>query len=158
MERHFERNTLFDYPERLLTERGCLLRVRSTPEGGLLTFKGRDRRDASFKVRPERETRCEDPDAMMGILESVGFRKFFVYEKYRSEYAAPGALLCLDELPFGRYLEIEGTPDSIPRVAALLGIGERAFLKSSYVDLYREICSREGRPLGDIVFEERDGR
>ncbi len=153
-ERHFERNVLFDYPERLLTSRGCLLRVRETPKGGLLTFKGEDQGDPDFKVRPERETLCEDPKAMMEILEMAGFQRFFVYEKYRSEYCAEDATLCLDELPFGTYLEIEGEPDTIRRVAAHLGIEEGAFLKNSYVDLYRQVCLHQGRPMGDIVFDE----
>lgn len=91
---------------------------------------------------------------MMEILEMAGFQRFFVYEKYRSEYCAEDATLCLDELPFGTYLEIEGEPDTIRRVAAHLGIEEGAFLKNSYVDLYRQVCLHQGRPMGDIVFDE----
>ena len=149
---HFEANTLFDFPERALLHTGCLLRVRETPAGGVLTFKGKVVQHDHYKVRPEHETPCADPAAMREILQSLGLTAFFRYEKYREEYRAEGAVLCLDELPFGAFLELEGSPEGIEALAAALALDRAAFNKRSYADLYAENCRKEGKPFGDIVF------
>jgi adenylate cyclase class 2 len=154
--RHFEANVLFDYPERSLSLSGCLLRVRETESGALLTFKGRVEEHERYKVRPETETTCESGPAVRAILESLGLRPFFRYEKFREEYGGPGALLCLDELPFGHFLELEGEAGAIEAMASALGIDPDRFLKRSYADLYGERCRELGVPFGDIVFPAAD--
>lgn len=151
-DRHFEANVLYDFPDRSLSISGCLLRVRETPEGALLTFKGRVVEDATFKVRPETETVCDSGPAVRSILESIGLRPFFRYEKYRQEFRAGEALLCLDEMPFGHYLELEGTPDGIDALARALDLAPASFIKRSYADLYGEHCRNLGIPFGDILF------
>lgn len=150
--RHFEANTLYDFPNRPLSLSGCLLRVRETPDHALLTFKGKLVAHDRYKVRPEQETMCDSGPNVRAILENIGLRPFFRYEKYREEYEGPGALLCLDELPFGHYLEIEGTPEGIERLAAALNLDPKSFIRRSYADLYGEHCRKLGTPFGDIVF------
>ena len=152
---HFEANTLFDFPGRPLSVQGCLLRVRETPEGALLTFKGRLVHHDRFKVRPEKETRCEDGAALREILAGIGLRPFFRYEKYRKEMLSPtGGLLCLDYLSFGSYLELEAAGPTIDAMAAELSLNASAFIRRSYADLYGEYCRERGLPFGDIVFPE----
>jgi len=156
--RSFERNVLYDYPEGFLSCSGCLLRVREVGGRGLLTFKGKPQADRSFKVRPEYETALEKPREMRVILENIGLRKRFVYEKYRTEYSAGDAILCLDELPFGTFLEIEGDPENIRSVASELKIEEESFIKDSYAALYSQHCEERGQRAGDMVFGEPDER
>jgi len=151
--RHFERNTLFDYPDRSLSHAGCLLRVRETRQNALFTFKGKIVEDERFKVRPETETTCDSGPNLRAILESIGMKPYFRYEKYREEYRGPGALLCLDELPFGHFLELEGSPEGIEELARVLDLSPSAFVKRSYADLYGEYCRERGMPFGDIVFK-----
>ena len=150
--RHFEANTLFDFPNRPLSLSGCLLRVRETPDNALLTFKGRLVAHDRYKVRPEEETVCDSGPNVRSILENIGLRPFFRYEKYREEYQAPDAILCLDEMPFGHYLELEGTPDGIEKLANALELDPETFVRRSYADLYGEHCRKLGIPFGDIVF------
>lgn len=150
--RHFEANTLFDYPDRSLSISGCLLRVRETRQSALFTFKGRIVEDTRFKVRPEVETTCESGPNLRSILENVGFKAFFRYEKYREEYRGPGAMLCLDELPFGHFLELEGTPEGIEALTRELDLDPSTFIKRSYADLYGEFCRERSLPFGNIVF------
>ncbi len=154
-ERHFEGNILYDYPGRPLGAVGCLLRIRQTPRGGLLTFKGKVVQHESYKVRPEHETWCDDADAARQILDAIGLRPFFKYEKYREEYRAGEAMLCLDELPFGNFLELEGPPEAIETLADALGLNRDSFSKRSYADLYAEHCRAQGQPFGDILFKGR---
>jgi len=108
--------------------------------------------DPSYKVRPEVETRCESGQALSEIMENIGLRPFFRYEKFREEYRGEGGLLCLDELPFGHYLELEGDPTSIEALAKALELDPATFVKRSYADLYGEHCRSLGLPFGDIVF------
>lgn len=150
--RHFEANILYDYPDRSLSLAGCLLRVRETPHHALLTFKGKVVHDPSYKVRPEVETKCESGPALRDIMENIGLRPFFRYEKFREEFAGEGGLLCLDELPFGQFLELEGDPASIEALAKALGLDPATFVKRSYADIYGEHCRSLGVPFGDIVF------
>lgn len=154
--RHFEANTLFDFPGRPLAISGCLLRVRETEGGGLLTFKGKVQQHERYKVRPEEETLCDSGPKMRSILESIGLRPIFRYEKYREEYQAPDAHLCLDELPFGCFLELEGTPEGIERLAEGLELDPKTFLRRSYADLFGEHCRKMGVPFGDILFKDGD--
>jgi adenylate cyclase class 2 len=154
-ERHFESNLLYDFPGRALGTVGCLLRIRQTPRGGLLTFKGKVVQHESYKIRPEHETWCDDAGAARQILEAIGLRPFFKYEKYREEYRAGDAMLCLDELSFGNFLELEGSPQAIETLAEALGLDRSTFNKRSYADLYAEHCRKLGQPFGDITFKDR---
>lgn len=153
--RHFERNTLYDYPDRSLSVTGCLLRVRLEDGGGLLTFKGRTVHHDRFKVRPEIETACADAGSLEEILRNIGLKPFFRYEKYRTDYGGEGVQLCLDELPFGLFIEIEGSEETIEPLAEKLGLDPATFMKRTYADLYGEYCREKGLHFGDIVFPEK---
>ena len=153
--RHFERNTLYDYPDRSLSVTGCMLRVRQADGEGLVTFKGKLVQHERYKVRPEVEAGCADPGAMEEILRNIGLRPFFRYEKYRTEYRREGALLTLDELPFGNFIEIEAAGEAIEELAKLLALDPSTFMKRTYADLYGEHCREHGLRFGDILFPEK---
>jgi adenylate cyclase, class 2 len=153
--RHFERNTLYDYPDRSLSVTGCLLRVRQEDGEGLFTFKGRTVQHERFKVRPEIETICADAGALEEILRNIGLKPFFRYEKYRTDYGGEGVQLCLDELPFGLFIEIEGSEETIEPLAKKLGLDPATFMKRTYADLYGEHCREKGLHFGDIIFPEK---
>ena len=155
-ERHLEENFLFDYPERLLTRGGCMLRVRRTPGRGFLTFKGKGRIEAGAKVRPETEVVVEDADICMKIIESIGLKSIYRYEKYRTEYRHADCEIAIDELPFGKYMELEGSHQGIQKVASELGVSPERFLAKSYRTLHAEHQARIGAPMGDLLFKEWD--
>lgn len=152
-ERHFESNYLYDYSDRHLSTQGCLLRVRELPEGALLTFKGKVVPHEKFKTRPEAETMCDNKLAIKSILHDLGLKVFFRYQKFREEYILNDALVCIDELPFGFYLEIEGESEKIEEVTKMLDLDPMTFSKKSYAAIYAELCRKEGKPFTDILFE-----
>jgi adenylate cyclase, class 2 len=152
-ERVFESNTIYDTSGGRLRAAGELLRLRQVGSGGLLTFKGRGEA-GRYKARPEIETEVADPAAMAKILEAVGFRPVFRYEKYRTEFDrndADGSVV-LDETPIGVYLELEGDPHWIDAVAAELGFHESGYITASYAKLYVDHCRAANKPPGDMVF------
>jgi len=157
--RHFESNTLYDFADLRLWRARCLLRLRYADKQWLLTFKGAPRTSRNYKIRREVETTVEDGEELQAILEAVGLRAAFRYEKYRTIYAdKPRAggrrrpQLVLDETPIGTYLELEGPQRWIDRVAGKLGYRREDYITASYAALYRQKCQEQGVPPTNMVF------
>lgn len=177
-----EMNLLFDTPEGGLAKHGQLLRVRVEQRGAakgrakrervVLTYKspamrpdapgaasGYQVRVGRHKVREEYEVEVADAKALSQILEGLGLRGWFRYEKYRTTYRLPGSagwakelLIELDETPVGNYVELEGPPEAIDRAAGLLGFAQRDYTTKSYLQLYLEDCRRRGQTPSHMLF------
>jgi adenylate cyclase, class 2 len=150
--RHFEDNYVLDFPGQDLRSGQCLLRVRLAAGECVLTYKGPPRREGIFKTREELETRIEDAAGLLQILERIGMRVWFRYQKYRREFALDGVQVAVDETPIGNYVEIEGSEEGIRGLARKLGIGEPEFLRLSYYALYLEHCQNRGLAPQYMVF------
>jgi adenylate cyclase class 2 len=135
--RHIEDNLLFDLEGRVLRGRGHLLRLRETPSGAVLTFKGPYRVDGGIKSREEIEAGSADGSALRAILNRLGFVPVFRYQKYREAFAWQGQEIVVDETPIGVFLEIEGDPAGIHAAATALGFGPSDYLTDSYAALFR---------------------
>jgi adenylate cyclase class 2 len=146
-ERHFEDNLLFDDARGSLRATGTVLRLRRTPRGGVLTFKGPREVHEGVKSREERETSVDEPDAVLAILKKLGYRPVFRYQKYRESWTYRGQEIEVDETPIGAFLEIEGDIEGIHAVAAELGCDRNDYLSESYVGLFLA-----GGGKGDMVF------
>jgi len=155
--RVFERNRMFDTPEGALRKSGSLLRVRQAGRAVTLTYKG-PAAVSRYKSREEVETRVPDAAAIAVILERLGFRPIFRYEKYRTEYGHPdgGGVATLDETPIGVFMELEGTPRWIDHAARPLGFAECDYITASYGRLFLEWRHRQGLDTAaDMEFEPR---
>jgi adenylate cyclase class 2 len=145
--RTLERNLVFDTPRGRLKRAGVLLRLRAAGGRGILTMKRPARGDAAYKVREEVEADVSDFAAAERILRGIGFRPFFVYEKYREVFRLGRTGLMLDETPIGNFIEIEGEPAGIDEAAALLGFSRGDYIRDSYYRLFL-LAGRNG----DMVF------
>ncbi|HEY6290382.1 MAG TPA: class IV adenylate cyclase [Terriglobia bacterium] len=156
--RYLERNALFDYPDRRLRREGSLLRLRLERRRSLLTFKGPQIGKGRFKERAEIESRVSDGPEVVRVLEAVGFREVFRYEKYRTLYRrsndADHAEVAFDQTPIGIYLELEGPRGWIDEVARGLGYGPREYITVSYGRLYLGWCKSHRREPTHMVFQE----
>lgn len=156
VKRHFERNSLLDYPDRRLRKEGCLLRIRRAGGRSVLTFKGRRIRSGRFKVRPEIETRLTDEAPVAEIFERLGLRVAFRYEKYRTIFRRAsdpeGTEIAYDETPIGTYLELEGPKLWIDRVARELDYRPADYITASYGRLYLWWCEAHGRAPNHMLF------
>jgi adenylate cyclase class 2 len=146
-ERHLEDNVLFDDRSASLRAQGTVLRLRRTPLGGLLTFKGPRTVEGGIKSREERETAVAQPDALATILMRLGYQPVFRYQKYRESWRHLGQQVEVDETPIGAFLEIEGDTEGIHAVAAQLGFSPRDYVSESYVALFFAAGGR-----GDMLF------
>jgi len=150
--RHFEDNRLLDFADGSFGASHSLLRIRSAAGRHYVTFKGPPRPEGIFKSREELETGVEDGDVLFKVLERIGMRVFFQYQKYRREFSRGDVHIAVDETPVGDYVELEGSESGIREVAQKLGVEEARFLRSSYYSLYVEHCRAHGKVPGFMVF------
>lgn len=153
--RIFEQNTVFDTPGLKLRKASCLLRLRRAGKAAIVTFKGPPL-PGPHKSREELETLVSEPDAFRAVLERLGYRAIWCYEKFRSEYGHGAGVATIDETPIGWFLELEGPPEWIDRTARRLGFVRADYIKASYGRLYADWCKEQHRKPGDMVF--RKGR
>jgi adenylate cyclase class 2 len=105
-----------------MDERGATLRLRKIGDFTVLTYKEKIKTDDGSKQRLEYETSVADVDAMEKIIERLGYRLTAVYEKRRKYWHLGDVEVVLDELPFGNFMEIEGTLDAIEKAEKQLGL------------------------------------
>ena len=167
--RVFEQNTLYDTPHFDLRRRSLLLRVRvetTTDKSAsqprfrrvLLTSKSptqqsrSSRKNLRYKERDEREVLADPSRDWPASLAALGFKPAFRYEKYRTSFRLRGLHMDLDETPVGVFLELEGQPKAIDRVARALGYTPADYIRGTYWDVYAADCRRRGRKLKNMVF------
>ena len=134
----------------VLDARGAVLRLRKTKEETVLTYKEKVGSQADFKQQIEHETVVADVDATEAIIERLGYTLACVYEKHRKAWHLGNTEVVLDELPFGFYMEIEGSIEDILATEKLLGI-EHLETESRG---YPRLTTKSGRLVGN-VFEAR---
>ena len=151
--RVLETNLRFDLPDGSLTTSGRVLRLRHDTQARL-TFKGAGQNRSGVLDRQEIEFIVEDDQKARQFLEALGYQKSGYYEKYRTTYELEEALIMLDELPFGSFLEIEGeTVEQIRAVSAKLHLNWSAAIPSSYTALFESLRKKMQLPFQDISFE-----
>lgn len=124
-----------------LRGRGSALRVRRYGGGCLLTFKGPREPDPLLKIRPERETSVADAEALEAILGALGFAPTLAMVKTRAVWSREELEACLDETPFGCFLELEGDPAAIRLAMQGLGLDASHVETRSYAALYGGLAS-----------------
>lgn len=155
LSRVFEENLVLDSPEGELRRRGVLLRLRRD-EADRVTLKlpATQEGPAGLKIRQEFETEVADLAVLETIFRQLGYGAALRYEKIRETWDLGEVHVCLDRLPFGRYLEIEGPAPAIPRAAEALGLPMNAALTATYHDLYQSHLAAAGLPPADsFVFD-----
>jgi adenylate cyclase class 2 len=99
---------------------------------------------AGIKRRREDETTVADPEALAAILDALGYTPAAVYEKRRETWLVAGVEVVIDELPFGRFIEIEGAEDLIIEAERQLELAATRVELKSYPQLTLEHGSRRG--------------
>ncbi len=144
----FEKNTLFDDEQKRLIKKDCLLRLRHDKKTKI-TYKG-PRQTHDMKSREEIEFEVADIAKAEVLLNRLGFKKTLVYEKKRETWRYKNVEIVLDEMPFGKYMEIEGGKKEIISFAKKLGFSKKEFITKTYFELAKEKGIKK-----DIVFKKR---
>ena len=130
-----EMNTLYDLPGQKLRKKGELLRLRKYGDRWVLTHKAKEKA-GRHKTRVETETGITDGEKMDAVLQALGFRPSFRYEKYRAEWSDGRGHVVLDETPIGTFGEIEGPSRWIDTTANRLGIAASDYITLTYAGLF----------------------
>jgi adenylate cyclase class 2 len=151
--RCFETNIRFEDEHHRLIRRRALLRLRKDRKT-TLTFKSEVPDDGhQFKICNELEVEVNDFDTMHQILESIGFHGEQVYEKWRETFILDDATLCIDTLPIGSFLEIEGTGAAIKPIAKNLGLRWEDRILINYLALFEIIKQGAKLTFKDMTFD-----
>jgi adenylate cyclase class 2 len=157
-----ETNVFFDRPDGSLRRVDCGLRVRFTvplgtqpgqtaKETALLTFKG-PAGTTGLRSREALDLRMTPTDQVVPLLEALGFKRVFLFEKNRDSWRLGGCLVELDVLPhFGSFLEIEGPSEAaVHAVQERLGLGQLAAHEESYARMVGGYLKERGE--GELRF------
>lgn len=149
----FESNTRFDDRQATLQNSGCLLRLRRDSTNRL-TFKRKPANaDREVKVFHELEVEIDDFDTMAAMLDAIGFQSVQVYEKWRQTFSLPDAEICIDTMPYGVFLEIEGSKQRIKDIAAHLELSWEKRILSNYLSIFEIIRKDAQLPFTDVTFD-----
>jgi adenylate cyclase, class 2 len=139
----FEENTIYG-GGRLENNRG-VVRIRKTQDRSLLTFKRRMENAADVKQQLEYETEVSDVDAAVNIIRELDMKPQLVYEKRRKIWRLGDVEIVVDELPFGLFMEIEGSITGIKEAEILLEIDDL----ETENETYPMLTARLGKLTGD---------
>ncbi|MDH3567920.1 MAG: class IV adenylate cyclase, partial [Desulfobacteraceae bacterium] len=151
--RVFETNLRFEDADTRLFQKKSLLRLRKDIKT-TLTFKSEPPfKDDEFKTLRELEVEVSDFAVMKHILESLGFHEEQVYEKWRETFVLSDTNLCLDTMPFGDFLEIEGPKKSIKELASQIGLKWHKRILLNYLTIFDIIGKELNLGFSDVTFE-----
>ncbi|MCG6910945.1 MAG: class IV adenylate cyclase [Deltaproteobacteria bacterium] len=155
--RFFEHNICFENAAGDLRRNESLLRLRKD-DITTLTYKAKPAfTDNDFKVLTEHEVEVSDVDTMLDILRALGFYPEQVYEKYRESFALASSTVCLDSMPFGDFLEIEGPREDIRKLAGQLEMHWSRRILLNYRAMFDVIREALDLPFTDITFDNFKG-
>ena len=155
--RNHEYNLLFDNEAGDITRQSQILRLRVDSKVRL-TFKDRGCEADEALLRPELELIVSSFKDSQAFLEALGYRVVWVYEKYRTMYDLDGVSVTLDEMPFGNFVEVEGTTsDHMKEVSKKMDLDWDARILSSYRDLFQEVQKHIQTEILNLTFNDFAG-
>ena len=156
--RVYERNVRFDNPWDELRLQGKLLRLRQDA-AARLTYKGEPQTavDSEARVREELEIEVSDFQTTLKLLQRVGFEPKQIYEKYRETFVFGQVEVVLDELPFGDFVELEGSEAAIQAAAAALGLDWGRRILADYLSIMATLQERYALAFDDLTFDNFAG-
>ncbi len=139
----------YDTSDRTLTARDHVLRVRVYRDAHAvraeLDFKGPTRREDGYKLREEIEVHVTDPNALVAILDRLGYEVTITIDREIFQYELDGAMIRFEKYPrMDNLVEVEGPPDRIERAIEALGMARDGFLTDRLPDFARRYEERTG--------------
>ena len=139
----------YDTADRALGARDHVLRVRVYRDAesarAALDWKGATQYEDGYKMREELSTGVTDGDALVAILERLGWQVSRAIDREIAQYELGGTMLRFEVYPrMDVLVEVEGTPEGIERAALATGIPREAFTSERLPDFARRYEARTG--------------
>jgi adenylate cyclase, class 2 len=111
-----------DFPNRSLSKKNSILRLRRLGDKVELCFKGKQEK-SNFKIRQEIETITDDFEKTLKIFENLGLKRFYEGKKHRESYRLGKTKFEIDTWPdIPAFLEIEApTEKDVVTAVKMLG-------------------------------------
>ena len=155
--RILEVNLRFDTHDMKLRDRSQVLRLRQDDQA-ILTFKSPGEIVDGVISRTELEVVVSDFQTTRDILEVLGFQVFMTYEKYRQNFKLNDLVASVDEMPYGNFIELEGSsPEHVRVTTALLGLDWDQRINLSYSALLSLYNQNTGHTFRDLSFDTFSG-
>lgn len=145
--RHRERTTMFDNDEGLMRVTNGRLRLRRSGRQASMSYKkplpnqsGGPKRETEFQIDVSSYAQA------WKIIGRLGFKESSSYEKYRLAARRCDVTVTIDEYPYQTFVEIEGPPEEIRRVAGQLGFDIRSHLSEPADTLFNRWRRERGLP------------
>lgn len=151
--RVFEKNIRFENTGDDLLAQKALLRLRHDGKNTLTYKQALPSGGNQFKVFREIETGVSDFDATRRILEMLGYYPRQIYEKYRETLHIKKTVVCLDTMPYGDFLEIEGEKTGIRDLSERLGLDWRMRILATYLEMFAHLKKRADLAFDDLTFD-----
>jgi adenylate cyclase, class 2 len=148
-----EHNLRFDAPDRRLSQGRSLLRLRQDRHCTLTFKSAAPEADPAFKQMVELEVQVSDFERMLSVLAALGFEPVQAYEKWRESFQMGDTVFCLDELPYGHFLEIEGSPEAIVAAGESLGLPWEKRILLTYLDIFERLRRQYALTFDDLTFD-----
>ncbi|MFH2064054.1 MAG: class IV adenylate cyclase [Pseudomonadota bacterium] len=151
--RFFETNIRYEDAQNSFIQKGSILRLRKDQKT-TLTYKSKvpvPNRD--FKILRELEVEVSNFQNMQNILEALGFHEEQIYEKWRETLILNGLVFCIDTMPFGIFLEIEGNGAEIIDSAKRLDLIWEQRILANYLSIFERIKTRFDLSFSNITFQ-----
>jgi len=150
--RLFETNIRYEDKNNSLIKKKSVLRLRQD-EKTTFTFKSRPPvKSRDYKIVNELEVEVSDFATMDQILQSLGFHAEQKYEKWRETMVLDQTLFCLDTMPYGDFLEIEGQEKDIRYYASTLGLNWQKRILFNYLEIFETIRNNINLEFKDLTF------
>jgi len=155
--RVFESNVRYEDKNRTLIKNKSLLRLRRD-EKTILTYKSIPQEASTeFKVFNELEVEVSNPITMNQILKQLGFHPEQTYEKWRETLILGRTRFYLDSMPYGIFLEIEGSEKNIRKSADRLGLCWHKRILMNYLEIFELVRQKFNFKFKDPTFKNFEG-
>jgi adenylate cyclase class 2 len=136
-----------------LIKKKSLLRLRRDAKT-TLTFKSSPPvASTQFKVFNELEVVVSDFESMNQILQKLGFHPEQIYEKWRETLILDQTWFFLDTMPYGAFLEIEGSEKDIRTYAANLDLNWHRRILLNYLEIFEIVRQKQSLKFKDLTFK-----
>ena len=124
----------FDNANGDLEKAGVQLRFREEGDKKFVCYKG-PTTSTTLMVREELEQELQSWTQLAAIFSRLGYSPKRQLQKLREKYRLPGVEVCVDQVWFGTFVELEGDSGAIRHWAMALGFDWDSRITKSYLEL-----------------------
>jgi len=147
-----------------LSRNGIFPRARSESGKSTFTIKVNPngempKNNCKYFERLEYNLEIEDAQKMAEMFSLLGY-KYRILEKYRQDWINPdkksSLSIFIDSLPFGNYMELEGSPKEIELMVKNLSLEKNTRITVAYWKEYKRYCEENNLIEEDQLSFKRD--